>query len=111
MDVVADICELPLRLRIRNISVIALVEESGYRDDPNALTVDAISSYLAEHPELVDSWFGYSEDKRTSSGWYVKQLAADAFEIGYYPKGEPLSISGRIPACAEFIVRESRDRQ
>jgi len=84
------------------------VDESGYRAAPGSLTVDAVSRYLHEHPALIEAWLAYSEDKRTSSGWYITQRSDDTFEIGYHPKGERIVIAGRASACAEFIVREVR---
>jgi hypothetical protein len=109
MDLVADICELPVRFKARgDTSVFKLVDESGYRDSPNGLSVAAVSGYLAQHPGLADAWLGYSADKRVSSGWYVVEKGGDTFEVGYYPQGERLSVAGRISACAEFIVREIR---
>jgi hypothetical protein len=109
MDVVARICELPIQFKGRGtVSVIQLVDESGYRAAAGSLTVDAVLTYLREHPHLIEAWLGYSEDKRTSSGWYVTERSSDNFEIGYHPRGERISIAGRAPACAEFIVREIR---
>jgi hypothetical protein len=75
MDVVARICDLPVQFKARRTaSVIQLVDESGYRADPGSLTVNAVSAHLDAHPDLVDAWLAYSEDKRTSSGWYVTPL-------------------------------------
>jgi hypothetical protein len=90
------------------VSVVSLVDESGYRDAPTALKVEAVAAYLAQHPALVDAWIGYSEDKRVSSGWYVVASPGERFEVGYYPKGETLYFEDRDRACAEFIVREVR---
>jgi hypothetical protein len=109
MDVVARICELPVQFKVRRtVSVVQLVNESGYLVAPAALTADAVSMYLRDHPELIEAWLAYSQDKRTSSGWYVTQRAADSFEIGYFPAGERITVAGRASACAEFIVREVR---
>src|SRR4051812_6002296 len=109
MDVVARICDLPLQFKARGkVSLVELVHESGYQADQEALTVDAVSERLRGHPDLIDAWLGYSEDKRTSSGWYVTQRSGDAFEVGHYPKGDRISVTGRASACAESIVREVR---
>jgi hypothetical protein len=109
MDIVAKICALPVQFKFRgNVSIVQLVAESGYHTDPDALSVAAVSAHLHENPDLIDAWLMYSEDKRTSSGWYVSQRSTGTFEIGYHPAGERISVSGRAPACAEFIVREVR---
>jgi hypothetical protein len=109
MDLVTRICRLPLEFKTRgNVSVIQLLDEFGYQASPTSLTVDAVSAVLRQSPELTDAWLGYSEDKRTSSGWYVMQREADSFEIGYHPGSERIVVRGRESACAEFIVREVR---
>jgi hypothetical protein len=114
MDMVARICEIPVQFKARGtvsrgtVSVTQLVDESGYRAAPASLTVDVVSMYLREHPDLIEAWLAYSEDKRASSGWFVTQRPGDTFEIGYHPKGERITVPGRAPACAEFIVREVR---
>ena len=109
MDVVGGICELPVQFKARRtVSVSQLVDESGYRTDPGTLTVDEVSRHLHKHPDLIEAWLAYSEDKRTSSGWYLTRRSDDIFEIGYYPEGERIVVAGHAAACAEFIVREVR---
>jgi len=106
MDVVADVCQIPVRLNRGDVSVWTLVDESGYRDSPTVLSVEAVSSYLAQHPALVEAWLGYSADKRVSSGWYIVEKSAGTFEVGSYPQGRPEYFTDRDRACAEFIIRE-----
>lgn len=110
MDVVAHICELLGDRGRRRVPLLQLVNESGYRESPELLNVDSTASYLSEHEELIDPWLGYSLDKRTSRGWYIRRRAG-AFEIGYVPVGEreTIAIEDRIRACAEFIVREVQE--
>jgi len=109
MHVAADICELPVRFAARgDVSVLKLLDESGYGHDRGSISVDVVFAYLAQHPNLVNAWLGYSADKRVSSGWYFKETPGNMFEVGYYPAGERLSIGDRTRACAEFIVREVR---
>jgi len=106
MDVVADVCQIPVGLNRGDVSVWTLADESGYRDSPAVLSVEAVSSYLALHPALVDAWLGYSADKRVSSGWYIVERSAGMFEVGYYTQGTPEYFYDRDRACAEFIIRE-----
>ena len=58
---------------------------------------------IQEHREFMDQWIMYSEDKRTSGGWYV----TEAGEIGQVDT--PSSIMGFASveeAVAEYVVRE-----
>lgn len=109
MDVVAKICALPLEFKARGtVSVVQLIDESGYRSTRAALTVEAVWAYLGGRPDLIDAWLAYSEDKRTSSGWYITQRSGDSFEsattrkVNASPsrKGRPAALSSlceRLP--------------
>jgi hypothetical protein len=109
MDMIARVCALPVEYEAReDVSIFRLVEESGYVSARATLTVDVVSEYLREHPDLIEAWLGYSEDKRTSSGWYITRRSGAAFEIGYFPQGERISVADPARACAEFVVREIR---
>lgn len=109
MDVVARICEIPIELKARgDVSVLHLVRESGFGTQHAIVTVDALGKYLQAKPALIDAWFEYSEEKRTSSGWYILQRPDGQFEVAFFPKGESLIIANRASACAEFVLREVR---
>ena len=109
MNLVADICKIPARLEERGeVSVVTLLDESGYRSAPTDLNVEAVVAYLERHPPLIDAWIGYSTDKRVSSGWYIVEDSGERFVVGWYPQGERFFFEDRYRACAEFIVREVR---
>lgn len=109
MDMIADLCELPARLKKRgNVSVWQLVQDSGYKTNPELLTVRAVKDYLASHKDLIEDWLMYSRDKRTTEGWYIKGLGFGLFTVGYYPGGPTKVCLNRRSACAEFIVQEIR---
>ncbi len=100
------LCRIPLALKAEGRSVLELVQATGYLDSPTPLSSDALAAYLREHPELIDAWLGYSSDKRTSSGWYLKQPEQQVFEVGFFPNGERRSYTDGVRACADFIARE-----
>ena len=109
MDVVARICEIPVEFKARgDVSVLQLVRESGFGAQHATVTVDALGKYLRDKPDLIDAWFRYSEDKRTSSGWYILQRPDGQFEVAFFPKGQSLVTANRASACAEFVLREVR---
>ena len=103
--VVERLCNLPENFYGGNKSPVQLVAESGIAQYASALSVEAVSTYLSLHPELVAQWLRWSEDKRVSSGWYFMR-ESDKYIVGYYPKGETLSFADALPACAAFIIRE-----
>ena len=105
------LCRLPIDFRrTRNVSTIDLVVRSGYPAVASQVTADHVRRYLAGKPDLVDSWFAWSDDQRSSAGWWLAEKSATTYEIGYHdPKRErqeaPLAFDDRVRACAEFIVR------
>jgi hypothetical protein len=63
--VVERVCRIPIECRERmNISAVGLLAESGYLQNPVAITETAIETHLRAHPELITSWVGYFEDQR-----------------------------------------------
>lgn len=54
---------------------------------------------VKSHPEVIEEWIRYSEDKRTSSGWGVS-------ESGVVAGSERLTFESLEEAVAEFVVRE-----
>lgn len=103
--VIKRLCNIPANFHSGNKSPVQLVAESGLAQCESALSVEAVSAYLSQHPALVEQWLQWSEDKRVSSGWYFMR-ESNKFVVGYYPKGETLNFAEALPACAEFIVRE-----
>jgi len=57
---------------------------------------------ITANPSLIEEWIAYSEDKRTSSGWYIKDCI-----IGQVSKNVPeQKFSTTEAAIAEFVMRE-----
>jgi hypothetical protein len=105
--VVEKVCRVPDLLKVeRNKSVLDLVADSGYFEQPDALTVEGVSAYLRDHSELIHSWLLYSSDKRTGSGWYFDEPRPGEYVVGYYPGGPRGEFHDATSACAEFIWRE-----
>ena len=102
---VERVCCLPIGYRNGAKSPLRLVRDSGYSENPAALTIGAVEDVLRRRPELVDEWLGWSADKRASSGWYFLE-AGTQFVVGYYPRGEKRLYADRIAACADFVIHE-----
>ena len=94
LTIVADIWRLSLR---------EAIQRSGYRDvRAHVQTADLVRLLRAE-PALVDLWLAYSEDKRTSGGWYVTRDGA----IGIVCAPESrLHFPTLEEAVAEYVIRE-----
>jgi hypothetical protein len=106
LDQLDAICRIPEGLA--GHSLRDLVAETRYRELRAALTREELTDYLARHPGLVRGWLRYSEDKRTSGGWYLMHPAS-GWLVGRLsgPENERELRFGSGPeACAEFILRE-----
>ena len=91
-----------------NKSMIQLLKESGYKDHEKHIARHEIQKFLEIHPALIDSWEGYSLDKRCSSGWYLVHENSE-WIVGYYKSGgkeNEQTFQSGFEACAVFILNE-----
>lgn len=96
----------------RDVSTYAILEQSGYFERHADVTPELLAEILASDASLVDDWLAFSENKRTSSGWYFCQ-AATGFTVGLVndagSRVDEHTYRDRIEACAEFIKKEVED--
>jgi hypothetical protein len=72
----------------------------GYR---TTFKANNLLPLIAADPTLVEDWLAYSEDKRTSGGWYILRSG----EIGQVSRPASRTTYSTIEeALAEFVVRE-----
>jgi hypothetical protein len=90
-----------------------LLRQTGYFKLYDEVSEAGIREALARHPECVDEWISYSEDKRARSGWYIKQEDDTIYKVGCLsPEGGKnieTTYVDRIDACAVFIKHELED--
>jgi sulfite reductase beta subunit-like hemoprotein len=92
-----------------NVSIYTLLKETGYFEMYNQINEADILNELTIHPEFIDKWFSWSENKRSSSGWYLKQNENSKYAVGYFPANRDIAqieYSDIKEACAAFIIRE-----
>lgn len=86
-----------------------LLEASDYARHRPSLTVATLAEYLADRPEVVTQWSMYSDDKRTSGGWYFLGRG-QVWTVGRLgPNAVPTDerhYGSAVDACAEFILLE-----
>ena len=109
-DVIAKVCAIPSDFRRNDATIRSLAEASGYEPARDAVTVETLQTHLKAHPDQVEAWLAYSEDKRVESGWYLETRPARGFVLGYYQSGKGMGRQEHFPdaarACAEFIKKE-----
>ena len=97
------ICHIPADFRKGNKSFHSLVHDTGI--ESRVLTAASVVSVLLPNPELVDDWLSWSEDQRSSSGYYFLEENSK-YVVGCYPGEELVEFSDRLAACADFIVKQ-----
>ena len=106
-EIVAKVVDIPWQFSIQgDISIYKLLEQSGYFENHAALTAVEIKKALKINPGLVQFWLQYSEDKRTSGGWYFKNNDNGTFTVGNLQSNPEILFLDGIEACAEYIKKE-----
>lgn len=95
-----------------NVSIYSLLKESGYFELHNQISEADIFEELTQHLEYIDQWLRWSENKRSSSGWYFRENESGKYVVGYFPFQESLKAIeyfDKAEACSAFIKREIED--
>jgi hypothetical protein len=108
-----QIVTIPRRFHsLGSISIFSLLEETGYFELHDQISEHDIRTALLCCPECVQEWIQYSEDKRSSSGWYLTLNDEGLYETAYFNvKAVPnttnrVQYENAIDACAAFIKHE-----
>jgi len=107
---VEDVVSLAGRYRKQeDLSIYEMLKRTGYPERRGALTIETIRKALAKSSEHLSEWLEYSADKRSSTGWYIREENG-RFEVGNVDSSgrlaEQRSYSDLVEACADFIQRE-----
>ncbi|SFC85844.1 hypothetical protein SAMN05421747_1414, partial [Parapedobacter composti] len=93
-----------------NQSIYSLLRNTGYFESHSNINENSIKEALEQHPQYVDQWLQWSEDKRVDSGWFFFIQNDRKYLVGFLDadKGttEKMEYSDRKSACAVFIKRE-----
>lgn len=113
-EVVLKLIHIPREFHRRgNVSMLHLVEESGYCEVHDQVSTEEIGKALAVEPECVGEWLQESEDQRTSEGWYFMQDDKGRYIVGYYDNVNklkfytPTKYSDPLEACSNFIKKKA----
>ena len=86
------------------ISLSDALRRSDYAGTRPGLGVTDLLEMLGQHPEFVTDWVAYSQDKRTSGGWY---LLATENAIGMLDDPHrTISLDTLEQAVSEYVLHE-----
>jgi len=90
-------------IRGEGISLRDAIKRTNYLENRKQFDSGDLVKIINEIPELKHEWLMYSEDKRTSGGWYLRENG----EIGQVSDPDSLIQSNTFTeAVAEFVIRE-----
>ena len=90
-------------IRGKGISLGEALHRTNYKELRNSFGPKDLLPLLKKYPNLCKEWILYSDDKRTSGGWYLKENG----EIGQVTNpGSQVNFDLLSEAVAEYIVRE-----
>jgi len=105
--IVEAVARLPVDFKAQEtVSAVELIRRSGLVENPRALSAAAVRAYLVKNPALVAAWKGWSQDKRTSAGWYFSPDGG-RYIVGFFRGGERAEFDDPFDACSAFILREA----
>jgi hypothetical protein len=105
-DVITAIARMPREFRRRqDVSMLALLEESGYVGRSRDFTIAALRAHFATHADDLDGWVLNSYDNRSSPAWYVAEPSSpDAkWVVGHQPGGQRQYFDSAAEACAVYV--------
>jgi hypothetical protein len=104
---VEAICGLPLVYGSGEKSIRQHFEPARARLGDRAAFLAAVGGWLRRHPDLIDAWQRYCEDKRTAGPC----LDLQSLEVGVYEastgRRDVRRYANPVDCCAEFIYREA----
>ena len=112
-ETIAALCDISAsRLKSDGRAVLRAFRASGYMDCPNEVTEAAIEAHLRSHPELVEQWFLYSLDQRSTPSWYLEEPGSGKgsgphWRVGYLDdrRTSEVTFADGFQACAYFVKR------
>ena len=107
-DVIAAIGRMPREFRRRqDVSMLALLKESGYFGRAPDITVAALQSHFATHADDLEGWILNSDDNRSSPAWYIAEpgSANAKWVVGHHPGDRRDHFESRAEACAVYVKR------
>jgi hypothetical protein len=90
-------------MRGAGISLREALKVAGYADLRPSLTANELRLVIDDHPEFIEQWMSYSEDKRTDGGWYIQRNGNIGRVLKPVTERQYATIQD---AVAEFVILE-----
>ena len=88
-------------MRGAGISLLEAISRSRYEEFSPSFSPSDLLPLVQENSTLAQEWAAYSEDKRTSGGWYLTGR-----QIGQVTTDQKLEFASTEEAVANYVVHE-----
>ena len=105
---VKAVCQMPRDFQERgDVSMIALLKESGYLRIAESISEQLLKEYFEQHPDLINAWLSNSEDTRSSPNWYLRKPTGpnEQWVVSFFPDGTTHRFVQGAQACAFYVKR------
>ena len=99
-----QLSRIPRRFEQCDCSTATLLEESGFLETPERLTVEDVEQVLEQEPALVDDWLERGRDQRIAGGWGI-ECEHGEYCVRSFAGGGAFTERDRLHATAQFVVR------
>jgi hypothetical protein len=109
--IIKEVLELPRKYyaEANDFSMYQLLVKTEYSFVKNEINLDDIRSSLEKHPEYMEGWIEWSENKR-ASGWYIETLDNNCYSVGLFDSKmgriRETTYDSKVDACAQFVKEE-----
>ena len=101
-DCIDKICNLPLTFKQLDKSLNALLIKKTFQFFYKQISLAEITHYLLLHPNLLVIWKQYSDDKRTTGGFYYRENYIGSIDDKTFDK----TLTSDTFVCAKYILKE-----
>ncbi len=110
-EIIYKILSLPetFKKSDNNKSFKELLNDTGYFEIADQIQEKELFNAVRENPKFITDWINWSDDKRTTSGWFIKESEKGKYTVSFFPKKDELTTFKTDDvkiACAHFIQRE-----
>lgn len=112
ISIIKKIIFLPIEFgkNNNNQSIYSLLQLTGYFDVYDKITETAILQELINHLDCVEYWLAWSENKRSTNGWFFLKKESGMYVVGNIGLNgqinEEFEFDDATKACTVFIKKE-----
>ncbi len=98
-QIAEQVTEVPERFESSDRSTACLLEDAGFPELRQDVSVEDVLEVLKEKPELIDMWLERGQDQRLAGGWGI-ECEGESYRIQCYSGDEHLVVKDKARAVA-----------